>query len=1066
MKKFLKVILIASLFSVAVPRVWAQGWEENYEGVMLQGFYWDSFSDTKWTNLTSQANELSAYFDLIWIPNSCTSSNYTSMGYDPVYWFKHECSFGTSGELRHMINTFKKKGTGFIADVVVNHRNGVSNWTDFPTETDHKGNTWSWGPWAICQNDEVAWESGQATPTGAYDTGENFDGCRDLDHTNSYVQDGIKAYLDYLLRDLGYVGFRYDMVKGFSSWYVGLYNNSSNPTYSVGEYFDGNYDLVTGWIDGTKWDNKIQSAAFDFPLKYKMNTAFAPYSNAYNELAWWNADLNSNQPAGLLHQEGFRRFSVTFIDNHDTYRDGSKFTNDGYVVAANAFILCHPGTPCVFLRHWLDHKDAIKRLIDIRKSVGVHNQSKVEVWEAQTSFYAAKVYGKNGDLIIKVGPGDYSPYGYSDSDIVASGDGYCVWTKTSIESGADKIIPDNDHNGFAVYVKKSTMPTSWNELYCYAWDADENHLTRTFPGEEVTKIVTIGGEEYYKFSFDATTTTANVVLSNGDGSQTVDLENIKDDVYYSFSSTNSEGKYTMSALTVSGAETGEPITIYLEKSSVPADWGTVKYYAWDNNGTLLLGNWSGTAVSTISTFNGVDYYTYTFPNTVTMTNVIFTDGSKQTLDVKGVTETSYFAIGGVVDGKYAVEKVKVSDAQGISVYLEKNAIAESWGAVYYYAWNEDESPITDFWPGTKVEQTATVNGVEYYKYTFDSSISSFDLIFTNGVNQTADLTNITDDVYYSLQSESGEISEIADPENYTGSSSASEPISVYLKKNDVVSSWSSVNFYAWNDDINPMTKSWPGTNMKSTETVTIGGSDFYVYTFPADVEKLNIIFNNGSGQTADINNITKTTYFEVNSDFSFKKNDEPITVFLEMGSVEDAGWNSVNYYAWDGSGKILLDSWPGTEVTHSMQAKDGKYYFFHTFDPVLTQFNIIFNSGGNGSNQTEDITVSGTTFYSLGSVGSSGKRTVTTTSTYVPTDIEEVVETRTECVIYPNPVTTDFVVRSSVDVDCVRVYDLNGAIVRYVQGNLVDVRDLVDGVYLYCVELSNGTVERGKFIKR
>ena len=38
--------------------VLAQGWPANYDGVMLQGFYWDSYADTKWTNLESQADEV------------------------------------------------------------------------------------------------------------------------------------------------------------------------------------------------------------------------------------------------------------------------------------------------------------------------------------------------------------------------------------------------------------------------------------------------------------------------------------------------------------------------------------------------------------------------------------------------------------------------------------------------------------------------------------------------------------------------------------------------------------------------------------------------------------------------------------------------------------------------------------------------------------------------------------------------------------------------------------------------------------------------------------------------
>lgn len=110
----------------------AVGWPANYDGVMLQGFYWDSYKVTGWTNLTSQADELSKYFQLIWIPNSAKSEG--GMGYHPIYWFtNHNTDFGTEAELRTMIKTFKEKGTGMIADVIINHRNGVSNWTNFPT---------------------------------------------------------------------------------------------------------------------------------------------------------------------------------------------------------------------------------------------------------------------------------------------------------------------------------------------------------------------------------------------------------------------------------------------------------------------------------------------------------------------------------------------------------------------------------------------------------------------------------------------------------------------------------------------------------------------------------------------------------------------------------------------------------------------------------------------------------------------------------------------------------------------------------------------------------------------
>ena len=104
-----KIYTILWALTISVSMM-AQGWPEKYEGVMLQGFYWDSYTDSKWTNLESQADELSQYFKLIWVPNSGKTSDFhhtgrKTMGYDPCYWFDHTGAFGTEAELRSMIST-------------------------------------------------------------------------------------------------------------------------------------------------------------------------------------------------------------------------------------------------------------------------------------------------------------------------------------------------------------------------------------------------------------------------------------------------------------------------------------------------------------------------------------------------------------------------------------------------------------------------------------------------------------------------------------------------------------------------------------------------------------------------------------------------------------------------------------------------------------------------------------------------------------------------------------------------------------------------------------------------
>ncbi len=234
MKKF----ILSCIAVLAMPlSTFSQGWPANYGGVMLQGFYWDSQKETNWKTLTQQADELSQYFDLIWVPNSGTPSSYyhnptsSSMGYDPCFWLRHNSSFGTEDELRTMIATYKAKGTGIIEDVVINHKNGLSDWCDFPAENVTGRNTGkeyklSWTLADICKNDECAKENENGVQkypvTGAEDTGDNFDGFRDLDHTSANVQRNVDVYLDFLLNELGYAGFRYDMVKGYGAEYINL----------------------------------------------------------------------------------------------------------------------------------------------------------------------------------------------------------------------------------------------------------------------------------------------------------------------------------------------------------------------------------------------------------------------------------------------------------------------------------------------------------------------------------------------------------------------------------------------------------------------------------------------------------------------------------------------------------------------------------------------------------------------------------------------------------------------------------------------------------------------------
>ena len=555
-KLYLTISLVLGVLSAN-----AQGWPEKYSGVMLQGFYWDSFKETKWTTLEKQAAELGNYFSLVWLPQSGNCGDGKSMGYNPLYYWNQNSSFGTEAELRSLIKTFKANGIGTIADVVVNHRATMTNWVDFPAET-YNGVTYQMLPTDICADDDGGETKNWASKNGYQlsannDTGEGWSGMRDLDHKSTNVQKCVKAYTKYLVDDLGYTGFRYDMVKGFSASYVADYNNHAGVQFSIGENF-GNVEEAKRWIDGAKYNGTRMSAAFDFQFHYTL-------AKAVKEKNW--TYLNAKAYHLVSSGSEYNRYAVTFVENHDTqYRSPSETGSEAIssdIRACNAYLLAMPGTPCVFLKHWIDYKKDIKMMIEARKLAGITNTSTYTNMRQERGLSAIAVRGEGNKILIAVVGPDAATYTPTAAfRKLCEGEGYVYYVNSSVDtSGWDAIVkrieaesveePEAPFEDRDVTIYVSTkLPAGWSSGSVNYWvwsNTDGSNLcnNKNWPGDKVTQTKTVDGTEWFYRTYSVTKANhpINIVLSSGSGTpQTVDFEDIETDRYLEVSADKSGSK--------------------------------------------------------------------------------------------------------------------------------------------------------------------------------------------------------------------------------------------------------------------------------------------------------------------------------------------------------------------------------------------------------------------------------------------------------------------------------------------------------------------------------------------
>ena len=411
----LATLATAAIASTAITAHAATEQNIASSAVLFQGFHWNSpnYSNGWYADLQSKAADLKALgITHVWFPPATDAAD--ANGYLPRQLNILDSKYGSEASLKNALLALKAQGISAVADVVINHRVGTTNWADFTNPT--------WDCHAVVSNDEWSGHCGNA------DTGDGYGSARDLDHTNATVQSGIKTWMTGRLKADGFSGIRYDFSKGYAPTYAKLYHDNFAPNFCVGEIWttldinnvDAHRQILMNYIDG----NGGTCAAFDFTTKGLLNQVLA--NNDY-----WRLKASNGAPQGGIGW--WAQKMVTFVDNHDTGPSESCGSGQNLwpvpcdkVMQGYAYILTHPGIPTVYYPHvynW-NLKAPIAALIALRKEKGVTSTSAVSIQQATTGLYAAIV---NGNLAMKIGPNSWSPgAGWT---LRTSGTNYAVWTK-------------------------------------------------------------------------------------------------------------------------------------------------------------------------------------------------------------------------------------------------------------------------------------------------------------------------------------------------------------------------------------------------------------------------------------------------------------------------------------------------------------------------------------------------------------------------------------------------------------------------------------------------------------
>ncbi|MBO4721728.1 MAG: starch-binding protein [Muribaculaceae bacterium] len=168
-------------------------------------------------------------------------------------------------------------------------------------------------------------------------------------------------------------------------------------------------------------------------------------------------------------------------------------------------------------------------------------------------------------------------------------------------------------------------------------------------------------------------------------------------------------------------------------------------------------------------------------------------------------------------------------------------------APYVYAWDNNQTPLLDPYPGTQLTNTKNVGDKTWYYIEIDAETANVILSFGTDETKTGDIYVNGNRFFEFANNNANNVTDYYDTPDGVGFHS--EPFTYVVN----ASKWSGDLYaYAWGNGYSGSASSWPGEKM--TKVGTNGnGNDVYVWISDSQTNPANLIFNNDSGsQTSDL----------------------------------------------------------------------------------------------------------------------------------------------------------------------------------------------------------------------